>query len=131
VITRPPRLLVVDDDPLAVRAIAGLLAEELPDVEIEYAEDADSAIHLLRTEPFDVVVTDIVMPGRSGLELIRDLRAEGGTALRVIVMSGFKPHELPPVDVDAWHSKPVDAAALARDVARLLDLTLDRRSSRV
>ncbi len=125
--TRLPRILLVDDDTDDARVLADLLADLLPQVEIFIAADADEAAEIIESEPVDVLVTDVMMPRRSGLDLVRDLRDAEVRSVRVIVVSGLH-HEVGVHGVDAWHAKPVDAAALARDIVRLLDLTIDRRS---
>ncbi|MHC9418461.1 ATP-binding protein [Sphingomonas citri] len=68
-------ILLVDDDLRVRRATAEVLAEAGHAV-VE-AADVDEALALLATrEPVDVVVTDFIMPGRSGAELIEQIRAE-------------------------------------------------------
>ena len=73
--TRALTILLVDDDVRVRRASAEVLAGAGHAV-IE-AVDVDEALALLaRREPVDVVVTDFIMPGRSGAELVEQLRAE-------------------------------------------------------
>ena len=70
--TQPPRVLVIDDDPLARRvfeeiyAQAGMVAVTVPD-------GAAALIELSRAA-FDVCLVDVVLPGRSGLELVEEIR---------------------------------------------------------
>ncbi|MBB3349008.1 ATP-binding protein [Sphingomonas sp. BK069] len=67
-------ILLVDDDLRVRRATAEVLAEA--GHAVTEAADVDEALALLATrEPVDVVVTDFIMPGRSGAELIEQLRA--------------------------------------------------------
>ncbi len=69
------RLLIVEDD-LALRT--GLSDSfEGEGFDVTVAEDGDGAHELLFTRHFDVVVLDLMLPGRSGLELLRELREEG------------------------------------------------------
>ncbi len=67
------RILIVDDDP----NLAFLLAENLtdlgPDFEIETCHTGTQAIALNQINPFDLVITDLIMPGLSGLQVIRRL----------------------------------------------------------
>ena len=71
---RGKRVLVVDDE----RAIARLIAEQLEPfgVESELAHSGDEALELLRDGLFDAVTLDILMPGRSGIEVLRAIRAD-------------------------------------------------------
>lgn len=67
------RLLVVEDED----ALALLYKEELErdGYVVTSAGDAEKALNLLREEAFDLVVTDIRMPGRDGIELITQIMA--------------------------------------------------------
>lgn len=82
------RVILVDDHPLVRGGLARLLALE-PDLQVvaEYA-DADAVYRALQAEPeaADVLVLDLSMPGRSGLDLLPRLRARC-PALRVLACS--------------------------------------------
>ena len=67
------RVLVVDDDPNVVEVIAANLEAEGYGVEV--ASDGIEAWELLTTRPPDVVLLDWMLPGRSGIDLLADLRA--------------------------------------------------------
>jgi DNA-binding response OmpR family regulator len=66
------RLLVVEDEPKLAGLIAAALTEEGHDVQI--ALTGHEGLGLVRTELFDALVLDIMLPGVNGLELLRDLR---------------------------------------------------------
>jgi two-component system, NarL family, response regulator NreC len=73
----PSRVLVVDDHPIVRHGIAELLGAQ-PDMQCAgEADSAAAALHLLRDAAFDLIVVDINLPGISGLELVRRLRASG------------------------------------------------------
>jgi DNA-binding response OmpR family regulator len=76
-----PKVLLVDDDPL-VRAS---LAEVLNDV--AEAADGNDDLKVLERVSFDLVVLDILMPNREGLETIREIRRKWA-ALPVLAISG-------------------------------------------
>ncbi len=84
----PPRrrLLVVDDHPF-MRAGLAQLIDRQPDMQVagEAGNPADAMRELARCKP-DLVLTDITMPGRSGLEFIKDLHA-AEPQLAVLVIS--------------------------------------------
>jgi DNA-binding NtrC family response regulator len=69
---RRPGILVVDDDAGIRENIADLLSTE--DYRVFSAADANEAMHVLETEPIDLLVTDFQMPGRNGVELIEAAR---------------------------------------------------------
>jgi two-component system response regulator MprA len=70
-----PRILVVDDEPAVQQALSRALA--LEQYEVELAGDGVAALDVLAEERFDAVVLDVMMPGVSGLEVCRRLRASG------------------------------------------------------
>ena len=68
------RILVVDDEPAIADAIAYTLESEGFDVDVR--ADGDSALDAARAAAYDVVLLDVIMPGLSGFEVCRRLRAE-------------------------------------------------------
>lgn len=69
------QLLVVDDHPIVRHGIVQLLNRQ-PDMEVvAEADDAESALNHLRERSFSLIVTDISLPGLSGLDLIRRVNA--------------------------------------------------------
>src|ERR1700694_4194677 len=91
---RVPRLeriaLVVDDDIFVLSALAGLLSEECYDVHT--ASNGFSAVRLaLECQPA-VILLDLVLPERSGTEVLAALRADPATHAVAIVRVGGHPH---------------------------------------
>jgi len=82
------RVLVVDDNRAIRSSVRQLLADEIPTALIEEAASAEEALTRLRGEACDVVVLDIRLPGRSGLDLLPDIRA-ARPSLPVVVLSGL------------------------------------------
>jgi len=70
-----PKILVVDDEPAVQQALARAFALER--YEVEVARDGGEALEALAGARFDAVVLDVTMPGVSGLEVCRRLRASG------------------------------------------------------
>ncbi len=84
---RSPTVLLVDDDD-DVRETSAEMLEELGYVVLQ-AESGSEALSIMETHPnLDVLVTDVRMPGMTGLELSAEARARRRD-LRVILMSGF------------------------------------------
>ena len=79
------RILVIDDED-ALRQLLRFSLESRGR-EIVEARHGDEALKLLRASPVDLVITDIHMPGKDGLEVMVTLRQEF-PAIRVIAMSG-------------------------------------------
>jgi len=83
---RPRRILVVDDEEL-IRKGLSRIAKSLGH-EVDVAADAEEALLLALSSPPDLVLTDLNMPGRSGLELVTDLR-ERGIEATFVVLTAF------------------------------------------
>ena len=81
------RILLVDDD-AGLRALLPTTFEAV-DVELEEADDAPAATEAVRRHRPDVVVLDVRMPGGSGLDLCRDLKADPATdGISVVLLTG-------------------------------------------
>src|SRR5712691_9488724 len=76
-------LLLIDDDP-AVRQMLDMLFAESH--ECHTADRAEQAIELLKFQSYDVVITDISMPGLGGVEILKQIKLRH--AIPVIVISG-------------------------------------------
>lgn len=73
-----PRLLVVEDQKKLLQSLRrGLQAEGY---EVATAANGEDAYYRATTQPFDAVVLDLMLPGRDGLQVLRDLRGRGFTA---------------------------------------------------
>lgn len=80
---KPVRILVVDDEPAAQRLMSRIL--ENRGYKTSIASDVKSAMQLLEREDIDLVMTDLDMPGGSGLELIESLQADRPEVATVLV----------------------------------------------
>lgn len=81
------KILLAEDQAMVRGALAALLGME-PGFVITQAEDGNHALQFLRQENFDVFLTDIEMPGRSGLELAQWLQQQQ-TRTRIIIITTF------------------------------------------
>tara|TARA_R110002012_G_scaffold12277_5_gene54877 strand:+ start:1338 stop:1703 length:366 start_codon:yes stop_codon:yes gene_type:complete len=77
-------ILVVDDD----KSLRDLLSAMLRDrgYEVDIAKEGDEALKILAHTRFDVVISDIIMPGKEGIETIREIR-ETYPDVQIIAMS--------------------------------------------
>lgn len=67
-------ILIVDDHAVVRQGLRQILAPELPGARIDEAGNADEALGLVLKHHYDLIMLDISMPGRSGLELLRDIK---------------------------------------------------------
>ena len=86
------RILVVDDD-FAARTLLRRLLEPAGHVIVE-ALDGDEALRYYRLKPADLVITDILMPGREGLSTIHEIRLEFPDAKIIAISGGGETGEL-------------------------------------
>lgn len=82
------RILLVDDHQVVRAGLGSLLQAALGDVEVGEAGDIVSAQQAIDAKPWSLVVLDINMPGRSGLELL-ELLSSSHPKLPVLVMSAY------------------------------------------
>jgi two-component system response regulator RegA len=81
-----PSLLVVDDDETFRERLARALRDR--GFEVHVASDFSSGLRAAAADPPEMAVVDLKMPGRSGLDLVRELRAiDAGT--RIVVLTGY------------------------------------------
>ena len=75
--TSPKHILLVDDHPLFRQAISFILKQKLDNPNILEADNSNAAYDLLiKQEHWDLVVLDLSMPGRDGLDLLKDIKRE-------------------------------------------------------
>jgi two-component system response regulator HydG len=128
--TTASRILVVDDDREHAATLTRLLARESLDTTAVH--DVTAALDALRRDTFDLILTDLVMPGRTGLELLgaaQHLQID----VPVILMTAFGTVERA---VEAMHAgaadfivKPIKRATLLRAIDRVLETSKLRREN--
>jgi len=84
-VTRKAHLLLVDDDANTLASLSR--AFRLAGHEATVCDNANRAVELLRTERFDLIFSDVVMPGKSGLEFLEEIK-NAGVKAPVILISG-------------------------------------------
>ncbi|WP_402845404.1 response regulator [Microbacterium sp. GXS0129] len=127
-----PRVLVVDDDP-DVALLVKVLLERRAGAEVEVATSGESALARVGAFRPDLVVTDIEMPGLSGLELLAELRRRM-PGVPVVVMTAHVSVEYAVsalrAQADEFLTKPLDNARLVEVVQRLAEEGRARRGHR-
>jgi DNA-binding response OmpR family regulator len=79
------KILVIDDEPHIRTLVKAFLVKE--GHEVDLAENGMEGLKLIGLNPYDLLITDIVMPEKDGLELIMDLKGRV-PRIRIIVISG-------------------------------------------
>ncbi len=115
-----PRVLLVDDDLPTLRLLGHYLED---DYEIVACDSAEAALEALETQPVDLVISDIRMPGLDGIGLRRRLAERAGTdTLPFLFLTGRPENEagLEGLAVDDYLIKPVSAERLRSVTQRVL-----------
>jgi DNA-binding NarL/FixJ family response regulator len=79
------KLLIVDDHPVVRRGVKEILEDER-DLEISETQDAYEALRLVKEQEFDLVVLDLDLPGKSGLDLLKEIKRDRPN-LPVLILS--------------------------------------------
>jgi CheY-like chemotaxis protein len=116
------RILVVDDETYVRDLLARVLKRRPYDVDL--AADADEALGLLAEHHYDLLLTDVVMPGMDGFELLRLVKA-AYPQMTVIVLTGYARKQSISdfllYGADDYLSKPFQVQTLLEAVDRALD----------
>jgi CheY-like chemotaxis protein len=120
----PPKVLVCDNEEALRALVQGAL--ETGGYDIVEARDGDESVALARAFEPDLIVLDMMMPGRTGLEVLAELRAESRFASTPVVMLTARAQATDrdaAVDAGATEflSKPFSPLALASLVEELLE----------
>src|SRR6202044_2969093 len=115
------RLLVVEDEAnLAQGLLFNLQAEGH---EVSIVGDGDTALDILRTNPFDAVVLDVMLPGKDGFEIATALRAEGNYVPVLMLTARSRAEDIVKgfaAGADDYLPKPFDLNVLLARVNALL-----------
>jgi CheY-like chemotaxis protein len=116
-------ILVVDDDPEIVTMLSMRLGKR--GYQVVTAADGNKALELAKKQKFDVVLLDVMMPGKSGWEVARALKQDPSTQdVKIVMVSaiGEKTNEItaPIYGADAHVDKPFEFEHLEKVIARLL-----------
>lgn len=119
----PKRLLVVDDEPNLLRAVAVCLRGE--GYEVATARGGAEALRRLAEAVPDLIVSDIRMPGMDGYQMARQIRASSRTALVPIVFLTAKDETADRIEgfrsgVDAYLTKPFEPDELLAVITNIL-----------
>lgn len=119
------KILLAEDDALTVQSLTYFLKAK--NYEILHAKDGEAALRFLKTDLFDLIITDLNMPKIGGMELIHiirnDLRLE--TPVIVLTASGIEQTELDAFAMGAseFISKPFSPSVLNTRIQRLVPIS--------
>jgi heavy metal response regulator len=115
------RILLVEDDPRIARFVSQALREQA--YAVDAAADGDDALYKASVNDYDAVILDVMIPGRDGFEVCRELRASG-SAVPVIMLTARDavPDRVAGLDsgADDYLTKPFEVAELLARLRALL-----------
>lgn len=120
------KILVIDDDHLVVRTLARLLESE--GFEVSCAETGFKAIELIEQVDFDLIISDIRMPGKDGIETGTDikeiLQKHNKKAIPIIFITGYsdnqKYNEAQKLAPSDFIYKPFDKGKFVNSIKKVL-----------
>ena len=117
---KPGTLLLVDDDPNLLALTQMLFSS---DYDVVTARNGNAAWQILQTQPVDVVVTDLIMPGMNGAELAEKIKSDFPQKIPVILLTTateMTHNLLRKGTVDAVVSKPCSVDELSSIISRAM-----------
>lgn len=115
------RILVLDDEMLVLNIIESVLRNRGYDVRI--TNDTDQALEIMRTHQVDILILDLVMPGKSGIAFYRELKQEKIVIPTIVLTaSGHKADHIQALQegIDVFLRKPFEADVLVANVEKLI-----------
>ena len=118
------RVLVADDDPEICTLIVTILSKG--PYQVTVCSDAESAlVHIQHDAPYDILISDFMLPGISGIELITQIRHNAATArLPIVMISGHNNYAMDErarsAGANAFLNKPFTLVQLRTTVHQLL-----------
>jgi len=121
----PPLTILLVDDALDCVAMLDVALQTLPGVVVRCAHSAEHALEILALGRVSALVTDIQLPGMTGIELITRIRQEPGLhALPIVVVSAVVDPSAPRAALasgaNAFFPKPFSPAAVRRKLEELM-----------
>lgn len=118
------RILFVDDMRTILLSLKRLLRVHQDSWDMEFANSGVEALEMLEKEPFDIIVSDVVMPTMTGIELLEIVKERYPRMIRFI-LSGHADHQILIQSVGTTHqflAKPCDRNILTEAISRALSL---------
>ncbi|MDP3981056.1 MAG: response regulator [Chlamydiota bacterium] len=107
------KILVIDDDDLVRKSVQNILVRA--GYSVACAADADKALAAIKQQEFDLIVSDIRMPGKNGVETVREIRS---------IVSEHSPRDIPIIFITGYaeSSEELKAEILGEIILKPFDL---------
>ena len=118
------RILIVDDDPALLEALPEALRLRMEELSVETCDSAPAALSKIAAEDYDVIVTDIKMPGMDGLALLEEIQALRPDTPTILI-TGHGEHDLAVQALRRgaydYIQKPIDRDYFTASLARAIE----------
>ena len=127
----PGRILVIDDEPQITRVLRAALSAQGYDVRT--ANEPEEGLQVFRDWPPDLIVTDLMMPGLSGVEVTRAIRAHSATPVLILSVRDHERSKVEALDAgaDDYVTKPFSIQELLARVRAHLRRAPERTTSAI
>jgi two-component system response regulator VicR len=117
------KILICEDNPMAMKTLSVVLEREGYDADV--ADDGNVGIEMLQKNNYDLLVVDIHLPYRSGLELIKFVRSDQGKDTPVIILTAFSDsqmqHQAGELGISDYIVKPFNPVDLVTKIKSILN----------
>ncbi len=116
------KILICEDNPMAMKTLSVILERE--GYEADTAEDGNIAIELLQKNIYDLMVVDIHLPYRSGLELVKFVRSDQGRDTPALMLTAFSDPQIQrqagELGISGYIIKPFNPSDLVAKIKSIL-----------
>jgi DNA-binding response OmpR family regulator len=116
------RILICEDNPMAMKTLSVVIERE--GYEADTAEDGNKAIELLQKNEYDLMLVDIHLPYRSGLELVKFVRSDQGKDTPVLMLTAFSDPQMQrqagELGISGYMVKPFNPSDLVNKIKSIL-----------
>lgn len=121
---RSKKILIVDDEPF-MRTLLGSTIKHIGFKDISEAKDANSALTMLSSKPFDIIFCDWEMPGMTGLELFKQIKeTEELKSVQFVMVTGHTQASLVKEAIECgvtqYIAKPFNEGVIRKKLVKLL-----------
>jgi DNA-binding response OmpR family regulator len=117
------KILICEDNPMALKTLAVVLERE--GYEADTAEDGNIALEALKNNDYDLLVMDIHLPYRSGLELVKYVRSDQGKDTPALILTAFSDPQMQrqagELGISGYIVKPFNPAELIARIKSILN----------
>ena len=117
-------IIIADDHPVVMQALKKIIQEEFPDIYVEEATDTTMLLEKVSVEPWDLVISDLAMPGGGGFTALKKIKATM-KKLPVVILSTYPAEQYAPrvlkAGAEDFISKDSLPMGLIRAIRRILD----------